>query len=516
MKLSKLALIPAALALVLASACGGGKKDAEVAKNPDGKPKVGVGGTVVEKAANDKFTEALTAMNDHDKSNDWNDGVCTSVARLFEEAVELQSTKKFPEATYNAGLSYQRCAHDKDARGRFEQALKAEPKFHYARAQLALYDFKANGEVDHAIGELERAVSDANFQNVPALVNLAMFQMLRDSKSVGLNCKTRRDGKEVDLEDFECAKLNLQRALAIADDYMPAFNQLALYYFTAAKKRAGQTSAGGGAKGGARFGRTVATNAAIGKRADVQQLELAALVCSQAINKDVQSHNKKMTYAPIHNTAGLILNELGQTNGSVREFQAAVALDPKFFEAHMNLAAINLSFRGFDKAEASYRKALEMQPNDYDAHLGLALALRGQIDDANYDRQVAAVQAELDACKKLNAGRPDAYYNEGILTQEYRAKSGGDNKKTIAVLTDAKKLFQTFMEKAGGNTMYDGAVKKSKERVEDIDQTIAFLNDTPAAAPPAPSPTPPTGAPPGATPGPGAGQPPSPPAPAPK
>ncbi len=191
---------------------------------------------------------------------------------------------------------------------------------------------------------------------------------------------------------------------------MPAFNQLALYYFGSAKKKAGS---------GKKFGRTIATNAALAKRGDVQQLELAALVCSQAVRKS-------QSYAPIHNTSGLILNELGQVNTAVKEFSAAAQLDPHFFEAQMNLAAINLSFRGFDKAEGAYRKALEMHPNDYDAHLGLALALRGQIDDSNYDKQVAAVQSELDTCKKLDEARPDAYFNEGILTQEYKAKSAGD------------------------------------------------------------------------------------------
>jgi len=164
---------------------------------------------------------------------------------------------------------------------------------------------------------------------------------------------------------------------------MPAFNQLALYYFGSAKKK--------GSVGRKKFGRTIATNAALAKRGDVQQLELAALVCSQAVRKNAN-------YAPIHNTSGLILNELGQVNTAVKEFQSAAQLDPHFFEAQMNLAAINLSFRGFDKAEAAYRKALEMHPNDYDAHLGLALALRGQIDDTNYDKQLSTVQAELDAC----------------------------------------------------------------------------------------------------------------------
>ena len=45
----------------------------------------------------------------------------------------------------------------------------------------------------------------------------------------------------------------------------------------------------------------------------VPELELAALVCSQAVRKNPK-------YAPIHNTAGLIQNELGQVNGAVSAF----------------------------------------------------------------------------------------------------------------------------------------------------------------------------------------------------
>lgn len=432
--------------------------------------------TVVSANAREKFDAALDAFNGHDKANDWNDASCAESAKQFEAA---SSSQKFPEATYDAGLAYQRCGNDKEAKSHFQKALDDEPKFHYARAQLALYQYKADGNVDTAIGALEQAVNDANFQNVPALVDLAMFQMQRDSDQIGANCHAKSAGKDVDLADFDCAKLNLQRALAIDDGYMPAFNQLALYYFGTAKKKA--------SGGGRRFGRTIATNAALSKRGDVQQLELASLVCSQAVRKS-------QAYAPIHNTAGLILNELGNVNTAVTEFQAATKLDPQFFEAQMNLAAVNLSFRGFDKAEAAYRKALEMHPNDYDAHLGLALALRGQIDDTNYDKQVAAVQAELDSCKKIDGARPDAYFNEGILTQEYKAKSAGGNgtEKAVAVYQQAKQIFQTFIEKASGKSEYDGAVKKSKERMQDIDDTVTFLQaggpSNPAATPtPAPA-----------------------------
>src|SRR4029079_6267503 len=133
------------------------------------------------------------------------------------------------------------------------------------------------------------------------------------------------------------------------------FNQLALYYFGLAKKRAGSVkSSGKGSRG-----RQVITHASVGKRADQQQLELPALVASQAIRKNPN-------YAPIHNTAGLIQNELGQVNGAVQEVKQAASLDPKFFEAEMNYAFVNLSFRGFDQAQAALTKAIAMRPNDYD------------------------------------------------------------------------------------------------------------------------------------------------------
>ena len=442
------------IALGLA-ACGGGKEPVTPAH-------VDHGGAVapppVDTAVADRFNAALDAFNAHDKAADWSDDSCTSIAKQFEAAGD----GKLAEATYNAGLAYQRCGNENQAKAHFTQALSQDPKSHFAKAQLALYQYKQDNNEDAAIATQKKAVLDAQFQDDPALVDLAMFQMSRDSTQGGDRCK----------DDMDCAKQNLQRALAIDDGYMPAFNQLALYYFQLAKKRAGAI------KG--KRGRQLVTNAAVGKRADVQQLDLAAVVCSQAIRKS-------SSYAPIHNTAGLIQNELGQVNGAVQEFAAAAKLDPKFFEAQMNYAAVNLSFRGFEQAQQAYQKALEMRPNDYDAHLGLALALRGQITDVNYDKQLAAVQAELDSCKKIDAARPDAYYNEGILTQEYKAKSGGGDAATIAALDAATKIFQSFIDRAADKPEYAGAVKRSKERIQDMEDTKTFINTKVAPEPSAPA-----------------------------
>jgi tetratricopeptide (TPR) repeat protein len=456
----KTSILTASL-LALLTACGGG--DAKPgAKNPgDAKGGSGTSSPAPELSKGDqaKFNSALDAFVEHDKKNDWTDDVCKDVASQFE------SVSGNAQATFNAGLAYQRCNDDKNARAKFEKALQQDPKFHHARAQIALYQYKVDSNEDTAINALQQAVTDAQFQNVPALVNLAMVQMVRDGAQSGQGCK----------DDMECAKLNLQRALAIDDAYMPAFNQLALYYFQLAKKRAGS-----GQKGTTKTskGRQVVTNASLAKHADVQQLELAALVCSQAIRKNAN-------YAPIHNTAGLIQNELGQVNGAVSEFASAAKIDPKFFEAQMNYAAVNLGFRGFQQAQEAYKKALAMRPNDYDAHLGMALAIRGPITGAetNYDQLVSSAQSELDAAKKIDPSRPDAYYNEAILTQEFKAKSGGDKAKTIASLEQAKATFQQFLEKASGKPEYESTVKlvkgdgtpKNAGRIGDIDDIIAFL-----------------------------------------
>lgn len=432
---------------MLLTACGGAQVQVGSGAT-NGSGPAGVGGQSVAQAAAEAFNDALAKLGAHDQANNWSEGSCNSVARSFEQAAARQKSetgKPFPEALYNAGLSYQRCKMHAQATAQFQAALGADEKFHRARTQLALYRYrdKGNAEIEAVMAELQRAIADAQFQNVEALVNLAMLQMARNSKT------SDQDGAN----DFERAKKNLQRALAIDDGYQPAFNQLALYYMEVAKQRAV-------AKRGSKASKS--------KQVDVQQLELAALVCSQAIRKNPN-------YAPIHNTAGLIQVELQNINGAVQEFQTAIRLDPTFFEAQMNYAAINLSFRGFKAAEDAYRAALKIRPNEYDARLGLALAIRGQIDDANFDQYVAASQSELDQAKRIAPERPEAYYNEAILTHEFKAKGAGDD--SVGTLETAAKMFDAFVQKAGANPQYADAVRRAKERVEDITVMVQFIKD---------------------------------------
>jgi tetratricopeptide (TPR) repeat protein len=150
---------------------------------------------------------------------------------------------------------------------------------------------------------------------------------------------------------------------------------------------------------------------------------------------------------------------------------------------------VNLSFRGFANSEQAYKKALAIKPNDYDAHLGLALALRGQINDSNWDANVKAAQELLDKAKQLAPDRAETYYNEGILTQEFKVKAVTDQKQQIPILKQAIDIYNQFIAKAGGKEEMAYAVKRAKERVNDINDTIKFIESGIKAAEEMPPPT---------------------------
>jgi len=397
-----------------------------------------------------KFAEGLAAMTRHDRAGDWTAEACRGTAALFIEAADLSAGPAAAKAHYDAAVAHQRCGDHGAARPELAAAVRADPKCHSARMHLALYALQDSSgkDLDRAIAEIQRAALDSEFQNVEALVNLATLQM-------------RRQGATRDEEgntDIERAKKNLQRALAVDDGYLPAYNQLAVLHLETARRAAGR--AGRAALLAASPVRTQA-----GAKTDTQTLELAALVCSQAMRRDP-------AWAPIHNTAGLIQAELGNLGGAVAEFNTARRLDGRLFEAQMNAAAVNLSFRGFGEAERAYRAALGLRPDDYEARLGLALALRGQIDESNFDRMTTAAETELVRAKKLAPERAETYYNEAILRQEYKAKFGGPGGKSE--LEKAKGLFQRFVEKAGKAPEYADAVKRSQERMGEIDVILAL------------------------------------------
>ena len=326
------------------------------------------------------FERALASFEAHERARDWTPASCAEVAGAFDEVA-------IPVATYDAAIVHERCGEDAQALERFQRVDLPR-----ARAQAALLRYKKDGNAEAAIASLEGVVREQQYRDVEALVDLATLQTKH--------------------ADFDAAKANLQRALAIEDAYMPALDALARFYLA------------------------------------TKHYEMAALVASQAIERDA-------SYAPIHNTAGLVQSAMGKTNLAVRFFQTATERDPRFFEAQVNLARANLSYRGFQPAEKAFRMAITLRPNDYDAHLGLALAIRGQITKGETGR-IDEVKSELATCKRIDGSRPEAYFNEAILAQEYEA-----------AFDRAITLMGSFKEHAAGKREFADAMKRADERIED-------------------------------------------------
>jgi uncharacterized coiled-coil DUF342 family protein len=124
----------------------------------------------------------------------------------------------------------------------------------------------------------------------------------------------------------------------------------------------------------------------------------------------------------------------------------------------------------------------------------MALAARGQIKDDNWDQKLAETQKELDEAKKIDANRPETYYNEAILVEEFKTKML-EGEKAEPVFNQAKSLFQQFIEKAKGKDEYAVAVKRAEERIKDIDVNIQVIKENAAAAKNPPPAAPPPAAP---------------------
>lgn len=144
--------------------CGGGGAAAVGAKSalPEGKRSgsKSTSGADISKQAAQGYKEALADFLKHDRAYDWAPATCKASAESFVTVSKQQqadSGRPLPEALYNAGLSYMRCGQEEAAVTQFQDAAKAGQGFHRARAQMALFEFKKNGDINRAIQSLSRS-----------------------------------------------------------------------------------------------------------------------------------------------------------------------------------------------------------------------------------------------------------------------------------------------------------------------------------------------------------------------
>jgi tetratricopeptide (TPR) repeat protein len=392
-------------------------------------------GQAVSQSANTRFNEAASAMRTHDDANnghgDWTPDVCNEIAGKFETAAGEQPNGNFPEAWFNRALVYQRCNMGEQATTALNRSVQAgNGNYCRAKVQLGVMAHRRH-DVAAARAMFEEAIRQDPTHCVEGYSNLAM--LLREA-----NPTTEQQWGEV--------IRNIRAALALDDRYLPARNQLALSYLQQA-----------------------------GDDPNSQRIFLAGLVCAQAAqveaaSRDQLSADVRGFMADIHNTWGIIDIRRGEIIKALGHFQRAYQLNPTMFEAWINYGTINLSFRGFQDAREAFQHAVELRADSYDAHIGLGVALRGlaRVDETPEPQRAGLItqaQAEYERARTLDANRPDAYYNLGVLNMSYL---GGQ----IADLEHARDFLQQFQQRSGAQPRYVGHNTRATQHIRNIGETI--------------------------------------------
>jgi serine/threonine protein kinase/Tfp pilus assembly protein PilF len=127
--------------------------------------------------------------------------------------------------------------------------------------------------------------------------------------------------------------------------------------------------------------------------------------------------------AGVQSNLGLALLSMGDVEGAIRRYEAALQLDPKCRAAHLNLGVALKAKGRLDDAIQEYQKAIDLDPKWASAHnnLGTALSARGQLGDAIQSYRKAIELDPKYAVAHRNLG--NAFYDNGQLDEaiaEYR------------------------------------------------------------------------------------------------
>jgi tetratricopeptide (TPR) repeat protein len=134
---------------------------------------------------------------------------------------------------------------------------------------------------------------------------------------------------------------------------------------------------------------------------------------------------------------GVALSTAGKHAEAIEKFNAGIATNPGCFECYNNIGYSYSQMKEYDKAEAAYKKAAELKPDNATAWNGLANIYNAQ---RKFDLAVEASKKATDlsgaggASAGGGGGNADAMYNQGVILW-----NGGK-------VADAKKQFEAAIQ----------------------------------------------------------------------
>ncbi len=133
---------------------------------------------------------------------------------------------------------------------------------------------------------------------------------------------------------------------------------------------------------------------------------------------------------------GVALSTAGKHAEAIEKFNAGIVANPACFECYNNIGYSYTQMKEYDKAEAAYKKAAELKPDNSTAWNGLANIYNAQ---RKFDLAVEASKKATDlsggaASPGGGGGNADAMYNQGVILW-----NGGK-------VADAKKQFEAAIQ----------------------------------------------------------------------
>ncbi len=372
--------------------------------SPDKGPK-----RVVSQDAKDDYKSAYTAFIQNEKGG-WNSSACRSSADRFSSVV--REHPKMVEAQFMVGLSYHRCGMLKDAERAYQSAVRIKSNHGQSLSNLGEIYYKLGKET--AARRYWDSAIKANGKLIAARNNVASMELEQMRKlKVG-------SGEWKKLE--EDARFNLSNVLGVDSENVKAYTLYGLVYMEGWQK-------------------------------NKNRLDLAKLLLDEAKKRDEK-------YAPLQNAYGLYYMHRNALSQALQHFQVAVAADPKFVEARMNVGLTTLGFRKYDTAKEEFEEVLKLAPKNYDAHIGLGVALRGLKD-------FAGAEKKYNDAIRVDGRRGEAYYNLAVLYKDFKAVKE-EPAASIATYNKAKDYFRQFVSRGGE----PADMKEAKEQIALIEKTV--------------------------------------------
>lgn len=158
--------------------------------------------------------------------------------------------------------------------------------------------------------------------------------------------------------------------------------------------------------------------------------DTASLLAKQALDSNPKS-------AIAERATGLIALANGDDALAFQAFLKATQEDPRDTTARLNMGGVLLRAGAYAKAEEQYRAILVVSPEDADAAVGLAAALRGEAD-TQHPAKLDEAKSLLEKVLVADPHNVSALFNLGVLYTDFLKKPEDARGHFRRFLTDAR------------------------------------------------------------------------------